>query len=61
MGRNQAFRVIETTTVKYIAVDHVNGHDVIFWEDIERVFPTVNLVQRGCVVINMMRDANGAR
>lgn len=57
----QAFRLAGTTTVKYIVVDHVNGQDVIFWEDIQRVFPTANLVQHGSVVINMLRDSNGTR
>ena len=58
MEQNQAFRLTGTTTVKYLAVDHVNGQDVIFRE-IQEVFPSVKHVQHGCVVLSKLKEADG--
>ena len=62
MEKNQAFRVAESANeIEYSAVDHVKGHDVIFWEEIEKVFPRVKLVKLGRVVLSRLKDADGVR
>lgn len=62
MELTQAFRIAGTQTgIVSINVEHTQGHNVIFWEDIENVFPKVRLVQRSGAVVNMLRDENGVR
>jgi len=50
-----------TTGKENIGAELVDGYMVVFWEDIERVFPGVRLVKNGDVVVNLLRDANGTR
>ncbi|GJJ68410.1 hypothetical protein EMPS_00756 [Entomortierella parvispora] len=60
MEKSQGFRVAGTTAdIEYIAVNHAKEQDVIFWEDIQRVFPGVKFVRRGHVVLSMLRTQNG--
>ncbi|KAF9346080.1 hypothetical protein BGX26_002441 [Mortierella sp. AD094] len=62
MEEYQAFRVADTTTgVRNIGVDNVDGQNVIYWEDIEQVFPGVQHVQNGKFVVKLLRDSNRTR
>ncbi|KAF9087986.1 hypothetical protein BGX27_002813 [Mortierella sp. AM989] len=61
MGEYQGFRVAGTTAVTYFDVDNVDGQNIIFWEDIERVFPRVQHVQNGKFVVKLLRNLNRAR
>ncbi|KAF9152625.1 hypothetical protein BGX20_005091, partial [Mortierella sp. AD010] len=59
MEEYQGFRVAGTTTdVQKIYVDKIDGQNIIFWEDIERVFPRVQHVQNGEFVVKLLRDLN---
>jgi hypothetical protein len=57
----QLFRLTGKTATKTIPCDDVNGHSVIYWEDIEQVFPGVMHVTSGEVVVKLMRDSNRNR
>ncbi|KAF9362268.1 hypothetical protein BGX34_006493, partial [Mortierella sp. NVP85] len=46
---------------KKIPCDNVDGHSVVFWEDIEQVFPGVTHVMNGEVVVKLMRDSSRNR
>jgi len=60
MEKNQAFRVAESANeIEYLAVDHVQGHDVIFWREIQEVFPKVKHVRHGRVVLSKLKEADG--
>ncbi|GJJ68417.1 hypothetical protein EMPS_00763 [Entomortierella parvispora] len=60
MEKSQGFRVAGATAdIEFIAVNRANEQDVIFWEDIQAVFPGVKFVRRGHVVLSMLRDSNG--
>ncbi|KAF9560534.1 hypothetical protein EC968_006121 [Mortierella alpina] len=62
MCDTQSFRVAGTTTdIKIIDVDNVNGQNVIFWEDIEQVFPGVGHLCKGSTVVKLLRDSHQIR
>ncbi|KAF8927399.1 hypothetical protein BGZ58_010414, partial [Dissophora ornata] len=61
MEEYQSFRVAGTTTVKNINVDYVDGQDVIYWEDIEKLFPGVLNVQNGEFLVKLLRDSKNNR
>ncbi|KAF9352117.1 hypothetical protein BGX26_010007 [Mortierella sp. AD094] len=61
MGETQSFRLIGKMDIVEITVDHVGGGNIIYWEDIEQVFPRVQHAQSGKVAINMLRDSDGNR
>jgi hypothetical protein len=56
----QPFRLTGSTTVK-IPCDHIDGRSVIYWEDIEQVFPGVTHVMNGEAIVKLMRDSNRNR
>ncbi|KAF9536937.1 hypothetical protein EC957_009341 [Mortierella hygrophila] len=60
MEDTQSFRSIETMNTVEITPKHVDGQNIVYWEDIEQVFPGVKYVKDGKVAINMMRDSDGA-
>jgi hypothetical protein len=39
----------------------VDGHEVVFWEDIERVFPGTKHIKCDGVVVHLLRDSNRKR
>lgn len=43
------FRLIETTEIVRIPIQHVDGQAVVYWESIEKVFPEVKCVKNGGV------------
>lgn len=61
MEDTQSFRLIETMDTVEITPDHVDGQNIVYWDDIEQVFPGVKYVKDGKVAINMMRDSDGFR
>ncbi|KAF9349172.1 hypothetical protein BGX34_001986 [Mortierella sp. NVP85] len=61
MGETQHFRLAGTTNVEEIDYDHVDGHNVIYWEDIEQIFPGVKHVKNGNVSVKLLRDSNRNR
>ncbi|KAG0278930.1 hypothetical protein BGZ96_002145, partial [Linnemannia gamsii] len=61
MEDTQSFRLIETMNTVEITPKHVDGQNIVYWEDIEQVFPGVKYVKDGKVAINIMRDSDGIR
>ncbi|KAF9176758.1 hypothetical protein BGZ50_009716 [Haplosporangium sp. Z 11] len=61
MEETQSFRLIGTTDTVEITVNHVGGQNIVYWEDIEQVFPGVKHTQNGKVAVNMLRDSDGTR
>ncbi|KAF9345282.1 hypothetical protein BGX26_003321, partial [Mortierella sp. AD094] len=57
----QSFRLIGTTDTVEINVNHVGRQNIVYWEDIEQVFPGVKHVQNGKVAVNMLRGLDGTR
>ncbi|CAO3568635.1 unnamed protein product [Mortierella alpina] len=51
MDQSQSFRVIGTTQIVTIPVQHVGGQNVVYWESIEQVFPGVKCVKNGDVAV----------
>jgi hypothetical protein len=61
MEETQHFRLTGKTAIEMIDIDHVDGHNVIFWEDIKEVFPRVQHVKCNGVVVKRLRDSNHQR
>ncbi|KAF9366814.1 hypothetical protein BGX34_006083 [Mortierella sp. NVP85] len=61
MEATQPFRLIGTSDIKNIPCDHLDGQGIVYWDDIEQVFPGVKYVERGNVAINLLRDSNRVR
>ncbi|KAF9326361.1 hypothetical protein BGZ91_001977, partial [Linnemannia elongata] len=61
MEDTQSFRLIGDLDILEILVECVDGQNVVYWEDIQQVFPGIKHVQKGKVVITMPRDSNGNR
>ncbi|KAF9345503.1 hypothetical protein BGX26_003050 [Mortierella sp. AD094] len=61
MEETQSFRLIGKTDIEEITLENADGHHIVYWEDIEQVFPGVKYVKNGKAVINMLRDSNQIR
>ncbi|KAF9347416.1 hypothetical protein BGX34_003163 [Mortierella sp. NVP85] len=61
MDETQHFRLAGTTAVEMIDYDHMDGHDVIYWEDIELAFPGVKHVKCNGVIVKPLRDSDHKR
>ncbi|KAF8927806.1 hypothetical protein BGZ58_010111 [Dissophora ornata] len=61
MEESQSLRLIGKVDIEKITLEHVDGQNVVYWEDIEQVFPGVKNVKNGGVSMSMMRDSNGFR
>ncbi|KAG0041945.1 hypothetical protein BGZ89_007147, partial [Linnemannia elongata] len=61
MEDTQSFRLIGNKDIEDIPCDHVAGQYIVYWEDIEQVFPGVKHVKNGKVTVTMMRDPNRLR
>ena len=61
MEEAQSFRWIGKTDIEKITLGHVDGQNVVYWEDIEQVFPGVRYIKNGEVTVSIMRDANQIR
>ncbi|KAF9968048.1 hypothetical protein BGZ65_012822, partial [Modicella reniformis] len=58
MEEFQLFRLLGTTDFEKIFCSQVEGKNVIYWEDIEQLFPGVKCVKFHGIAINMTRDLN---
>lgn len=61
MEDTQSFCLIGSMDIEEIPCERIDGQNIIFWEDIEQVFPGVKHIKNGKVTINMMRDSNWIR
>jgi hypothetical protein len=61
MEETQLFRLSGTDTTEKIPCDHVDGQTVVFWEDIEQVFPGAKHVKHHGVTVKLLRDSNRNR
>lgn len=61
MTPTQSFRLDEKSPIEEICCSQVGGNNIVFWEDIEQVFPGVQYVKSGNVTISPMRDSNRNR
>lgn len=61
MEETQSLRLIGKVDVEEITPYNVDGQNIVYWEDIEQVFPGVKHVKNGKVTINMMRGSDGIR
>ncbi|KAK3817454.1 MAG: hypothetical protein J3Q66DRAFT_440224 [Benniella sp.] len=61
MVTTQSFRLLGRPDTKDIACEQVDGENVVFWEDIQQVFPNVTYVANGNTVVSLMRDSNRKR
>ncbi|KAF9349648.1 hypothetical protein BGX34_001677, partial [Mortierella sp. NVP85] len=57
----QIWRMKRKPDFKDIICGQIDGENVVFWEDIEQVFPGVKYITNGNTVISMMRDSNRKR
>ena len=58
----QSFRIAGTRArVENIVVYNDKGESVIYWEDIEQVFPGVKYIRNGGSVVSLLKDSNRAR
>ncbi|KAG0058131.1 hypothetical protein BGZ89_001533, partial [Linnemannia elongata] len=55
MEDTQSFHLIESTDTVEITLHHVDGQNIVYWEDIERIFPRVKRVCNGSSVIKFLR------
>ncbi|KAF9944994.1 hypothetical protein BGZ72_001783, partial [Mortierella alpina] len=51
MDQTQSFRLIGTTQILRIPIQHIDGQNVVSWDSIEQVFPGVRSVKNGDVTI----------
>ena len=58
MEETQSFRLNGTAEVVKIPIQHVDGQNVVDWDDIKQVFPGIQYVRNGDVSVNMMKDSN---
>ncbi len=49
MEETQSFRLMGTTDIVKIPVQHVDGRAVVYWDSIEQIFPGVKGVKNGDV------------
>ncbi len=62
MSDVQSFRVAGATTdILTIDVHNVNGQSVVYWEDIEQVYPGVSHIRNGHAAVSLLRGADHTR
>ncbi|KAF9948251.1 hypothetical protein BGZ72_009803 [Mortierella alpina] len=61
MEMTQSFRLIGSTDIEEITCHRIGEQNVVYWEDIEQVFPGVKHAKNGNVTASMMRDKHGFR
>ena len=61
MEEAQSFRSIGTVEIEKIPIQHLDGQNIIYWEDIDQIFPGVKYIKNDGIVVTMARDSNGAR
>ncbi|KAF9350267.1 hypothetical protein BGX34_001316, partial [Mortierella sp. NVP85] len=61
MDKTQHFRLTGTNAVEKIPYGHVDGYNVIYWEDIERVFPGAKHIKCDGAIVNLLRGSDRKR
>jgi hypothetical protein len=61
MEDTQTYRLDETTGTMEITLHHVDGQNIVYWEDIERAFPGVKRIHGGNSVIKFLRGSDYQR
>ncbi|CAO3567032.1 unnamed protein product [Mortierella alpina] len=61
MEETQVFRLSGTTEIIEVPIDHLDGQKIIYWDDIEDVFPGIKLIMNGSVAVNKLRDSTRKR
>jgi len=61
MDQTQSFRLIETLDTVEITLNHVEGQNMVSWENIEHVFPGVHRIHNGSSVIKLHRSSSQQR
>lgn len=57
----QSFRPLGTSKIEEIPCDSVDGQPIVYWDDIEHVFPNVRHVRNGESMVTLLRDLNRNR
>ncbi len=55
MEKPRPFRLNEVLATAQITLNHVEGQNIVSWDDIEEVFPGVERVRNGSSVIKFCR------
>ncbi|KAK3817462.1 MAG: hypothetical protein J3Q66DRAFT_400800 [Benniella sp.] len=58
MVTTQSFRLLGKPDIKDIAYDQFDGENVVFWEDIEQVFPSIKYITNGNTIIPTVKGSN---
>ncbi|KAF9902118.1 hypothetical protein EC991_005258 [Linnemannia zychae] len=58
MEETRSYRLTETLTTAQITLNHIEGQNIVSWEDIEQVFPGVKRVSNGNSVIKFDRSSS---
>ncbi|CAO3566796.1 unnamed protein product [Mortierella alpina] len=61
MEETQAFRLSGTTEIIEVPIDHLDGQKIIYWDDIEDVFPGIKHIMNGRVAVSKLRDSTRKR
>jgi hypothetical protein len=61
MENTQSFRLIDTMDTVEITLNHVDGQNIVYWEDLEQAFPGVKRVHNGTSVIKFLRGSDQQR
>ena len=61
MEENQSFRLFRKTDIVEIPVSNIGGQKIVYWDDIEEVFPGVQYIQNGKAAVTKLKDSDGKR
>ncbi|KAG0203899.1 hypothetical protein BGX31_003293, partial [Mortierella sp. GBA43] len=61
MEATQSFRLVGSTDIEKIPCDDMDGRNIIYWEEIEQIFPGVKHIKNSDVAVKIMRDSNRNR
>ncbi|KAF9345116.1 hypothetical protein BGX34_005023 [Mortierella sp. NVP85] len=61
MDTTQQFRLQGEPSIEEITCDQFDGQNIVYWEDIEQVFPGVKHVKCGKITVSLMRDSSRTR
>ena len=61
MEETQLFRLTGTTEIVEVPIDRLDELRIIFWDDIEDVFPRVKHIMNGRVAVKKLRDSSWKR
>ncbi|KAI8604594.1 hypothetical protein EDD21DRAFT_411928 [Dissophora ornata] len=57
MADTQSFRLIGQLDIEKIPLSNINGQNIVYWSDIQQIFPGVKHLKNGDVAVTMMRDS----